>query len=165
MHVHACGCALSPHFRARSVFEKTYAYVKRMSYANATVETTQSIRECVAAPTLASTARALLCGTAACSHAQHSERRASTCARADGSLLLLCACRALASRGLHEFEVSVLGNLAPSNAEEAKALVPSLDPQQNPEVWPQRSVAAGCTCELMRSSRMHSAAPRCRTKK
>ena len=43
-------------------------------------------------------------------------------------------CRALASRGLHEFEVSVLGNLALSSAEEAKALVPSLDPEHNPEV-------------------------------
>jgi hypothetical protein len=33
----------------------------------------------------------------------------------------------LATRGLHEFEVCALGNLAPSNAEEAKALAPSLD--------------------------------------
>jgi len=33
----------------------------------------------------------------------------------------------LAQRGLHEFEVCTLGNLAPSNAEEARALVPSLD--------------------------------------
>ena len=29
---------------------------------------------------------------------------------------------------MHEFEVSAIGNLAPTNAEEAKALVPSLDP-------------------------------------
>ena len=35
--------------------------------------------------------------------------------------------RVLAQRGLHEFEVCTLGNLAPSNAEEAKALAPSLD--------------------------------------
>lgn len=31
----------------RSVFEKTYAYVKRMSFPNATVETAHSIRQCV----------------------------------------------------------------------------------------------------------------------
>ena len=85
----------------RSVFEKTYAYVKRMSYANATVETTQSIRECVN-PTPASCAP-------------------------------LTAGRVLAGRGLHEYEVSAVGNLAPSNADEAKALVPSLDAQLNPE--------------------------------
>lgn len=36
-----------PWVRERSVFEKTYAYVKRMSFPNATVETTQSIRQCV----------------------------------------------------------------------------------------------------------------------
>ena len=29
------------------MFEKTYAYVKRMSFPNATVENTQSIRQCV----------------------------------------------------------------------------------------------------------------------
>ena len=40
----------------------------------------------------------------------------------------------LARQGLHEFEVSSLANLGPSNAEEAKALVPSLDPAKNPEV-------------------------------
>jgi hypothetical protein len=43
------------------------------------------------------------------------------------SLRLTAWRRVLASRGLLEFEVSALGNLAPSNAEEAKALVPSLD--------------------------------------
>ena len=44
----------------------------------------------------------------------------------------------LASRGLHEFEVCTLGNLAPNTAEEAKALAPSLelppDPELNAEV-------------------------------
>ena len=43
----------------------------------------------------------------------------------------------LAQRGLHEFEVCTLGNLAPSTAEEAKALAPSLelpvDLELNPE--------------------------------
>ena len=39
----------------------------------------------------------------------------------------------MAARGLHEFEVSAIGNLAPSNAEEAKALVPSLDPAVHAE--------------------------------
>ena len=33
--------------RSASVFGKTYSYVTRFSYPNATVETAQSIRECV----------------------------------------------------------------------------------------------------------------------
>ena len=47
------GCASSASLterasRRRSVFQKTYGYVKRFSYPNATVETAQSIRECAA---------------------------------------------------------------------------------------------------------------------
>ena len=44
----------------------------------------------------------------------------------------------LAQRGLHEFEVCTLGNLAPSTAEEAKALAPSLELPIDLELNPER---------------------------
>jgi|LakMenEpi03Aug12_release.lakeMendotaPanAssembly.Ray.scaffolds.fasta_scaffold5114512_1 hypothetical protein len=47
-------------------------------------------------------------------------------------------CRVLAQRGLHEFEVCTLGNLAPSTAEEAKALAPSLELPIDLELNPER---------------------------
>ena len=46
--------------------------------------------------------------------------------------------RVLAQRGLHEFEVCTLGNLAPSTAEEAKALAPSLELPIDLELNPER---------------------------
>ena len=58
--------------------------------------------------------------------------------------------RVLAQRGLHEFEVCTLGNLAPSTAEEAKALAPSLelpiDLELNPEARTCRGSRPKCAC-------------------
>lgn len=121
---------------ACSVFEKTYTYVKRFSYPNATAETVQSIRECVrfASPALARVRAASPCTRAVALRCAASHAHAACCA-------LRSCCRVLAQRGLHEFEVCALGNLAPSNAEEAKALAPSLDLPIDLQLIPEARVA------------------------
>jgi hypothetical protein len=127
-------CAVTPLLTrllaACSVFEKTYTYVKRFSYPNATAETVQSIRECVrsASPS---------------AHSRRVTRTLSLCPPQPHALTLPAPprCRVLAQRGLHEFEVCALGNLAPSNAEEAKALAPSLDLPIDLQLIPEARVA------------------------
>lgn len=80
-----------------SVFEKTYAYVKRFSSPTASVATTQAVRQCVHC-CLVCTPRILV---------------AEMAKRALGTQEL----------GLAEFEVAVLGNLLPTVAEEAKVRI------------------------------------------